>query len=123
MDVVPEIKKGAGLPINGNTLLVVNNAELYEQGIEDVGADTTVKVTNGVATPTINGTSVKYTIVPDDAAYDQVLANGEVIEPVGGYYTLPEGDVSVTFGIEGMQTYALSYDNNGTIVRYANALS
>ncbi len=116
MSTVPAITKGGStLGIKGNTLLVVNNVEKYDADIPDVGATTSVKVTNGVATPIINGTNVKYTIVPDDDSYDQVLANGVVIEPVDGYYTLPEGDVSVTFGIEGMQTYSLSYDNNGTI--------
>ncbi len=118
MDVAPSVKKN--YPVTaGTSILVYNNEELAEMPVEvGVEADYIVLTTKGVATP-VEGQNGKFTIVPDDASFDQVLANGVVLEADGnGYYTLEEGTSRVTFGREGFATYTFSISDNGSVEVY-----
>lgn len=114
MDAAPTVKAGAGHAAT-NSILVYNNTELADTAVEsDVTADYLVLVSKGAATP-VAGQNGKFTIVPDDTEFDQVLSNGVVLEAdANGYYTLNEGTNYVSFGKEGFATYTLSYTDNGT---------
>ncbi|MBR5528526.1 MAG: hypothetical protein IKV97_05920, partial [Clostridia bacterium] len=114
MDAAPTVKAGKGFGTVGTSILVYNNVELADVAVEDaVTGDYIVLVTEGVATP-VEGQNGKFSITPDNDFFDQVLANGVVVEAdANGYYTLPEGKTSVTFGKEGAATYTLSYTDNG----------
>ena len=120
MTAAPKVVAGNAPEVAGAYVLVYNNVELAEEAPAS-NAKQLVKVTEGVATPKVSGTDVVYTITPDDDSYDQVLANGEVITPdAKGYYALPQGDVSITFGKEGQQTYEVAYMNGDDKVVIGN---
>ncbi|MBE6570748.1 MAG: hypothetical protein E7656_00685 [Ruminococcaceae bacterium] len=109
MELAPKVQAGYTPTVTGASVLVYNNVELAPEA-PVAEAKQLVKVTEGVAVPKISGTTVTYTITPDDDSFDQVLANGIVIEAdANGYYTLPEGDVAVTFGKEGEAQYEVAY--------------
>lgn len=111
LEVAPTVVEGYTPTVTGASVLVYNNVELAPEA-PVAGAKQLVKVTEGVAVPKISGTTVTYTITPDDESYNQVLANGIVLEAnANGTYTLPEGDVAVTFGKEGEAQYEVAYMN------------
>lgn len=111
LEVAPTVVEGYTPTVTGASVLVYNNVELAPAA-PAAGAKQLVKVTEGVAVPKISGTTVTYTITPDDDSFDQVLANGVVLEAnANGTYTLPEGDVAVTFGKEGEAQYEVAYMN------------
>ncbi len=97
MTAAPTVQAGYAATA-GTSILVYNNAELAETPVEDgVVADYIVLTRMGVATP-VKGQPGKFTIVADDSAFDQVLANGKVIEADNdGYYTLDEGKTTIQF--------------------------
>ena len=114
MDAAPAVTRGT--PVDAATsILVYNNTELADEAVaSNVSADYLVLVNSGVATP-VEGENGKFEIVPDDNSFDQVLANGVVLEADSdGYYTLTEGKTLVSFGKEGFESYDFSYTVDGS---------
>ena len=112
---LPTIKNGQPVDTTKG-VFVLNNTELYDTVPEITNAQYSVYVEGGTAIPDISGDTVRFKITSDDAALTNVTANGMIITPEGGYYTLGKGKTEIVFTSPDAELYSVTYKNGDATV-------